>query len=309
MRLDQLLVNASGRLQAAGSPSPRRDAEVLLCHVLQVDRAWLYTWGDRLADDQTLARFDSLIAAREEGQPVAYLTGEREFWGLSLATSHATLIPRPDTETLVEAALEKASAMESADAKRLLDLGTGTGAIALAFASEYPSWQVTGVDLNETAVALARGNAERNAIANAEFLVSDWFSAFDSSLRTDRFALIVSNPPYLADDDPHLDEGDVRFEPHSALVSAEQGLADLRYLVREAQNYLSANGWLLLEHGMQQGAAVRQALSEAGFSDVASRQDLGARDRISLGCWRISETPAATVTAATTALPDSVDRR
>lgn len=310
MRIDSLLAATTQRLQEAGSPSPRRDAEVLLCHVLKVDRAWLYTWGDRLADDLTLTRFDSLIAAREEGQPVAYLTGEREFWGLSLATSPATLIPRPDTETLVEVAVEKADDPGAAP-KRLLDLGTGTGAIALAFASECPSWQVIGVDLNEAAVALARSNAERNAIANAEFLVSDWFSAVDGSLQTDGFALIVSNPPYLADDDPHLDEGDVRFEPHSALVSAEQGLADLRYLVREARSYLSDNGWLLLEHGMQQGAAVRQALSEAGFSDVASRQDLGARERISLGRWRFSDTATATVTAAmtTTAQPDSESRR
>lgn len=287
MRIDSLLAETTQRLQQAGSPSPRRDAEVLLCHVLNVNRAWLYTWGDRLAGDQTLARFATLIAERIEGQPVAYLTGEREFWGLSLATSPATLIPRPDTETLVDVALEKA-ADSGAAAKRLLDLGTGTGAIALAFASERPDWQVTGVDLHEAAVSLARSNAERNAIANAEFLVSDWFSALALQSPTDRFALIVSNPPYLADDDPHLEEGDVRFEPHSALIAADQGLADLRYLVGEARQYLADNGWLLLEHGMQQGAAVRQALSEAGFSDVASRQDLGARERISLGRWPLS---------------------
>ncbi|HSH48297.1 MAG TPA: peptide chain release factor N(5)-glutamine methyltransferase [Halomonas sp.] len=279
MRLDSLLARATRRLQDAGSPSPRRDAEVLLCHALSVDRAWLYAWGDRPADSETLARFDTLVAARAEGQPVAYLTGEREFWGLSLATSPATLIPRPDSETLVEVALEKAGS----ETGRLLDLGTGTGAIALAFASERPDWQVIGVDRNADAVALARANAARHAINNATFLVSDWFTGLDASHRAERFALIVSNPPYIAAADPHLSEGDVRFEPRSALVAGAGGLADLRFLARSAREYLADDGWLLLEHGMQQGAAVRQALVDAGFAEVASRTDLGARERVSLG--------------------------
>lgn len=289
MRLDQLLTDAAGRLHEAGSPSPRLDAEVLLCHVMKVDRTWLYTWGDRLADEHTLAQFAALIAARADGQPVAYLTGEREFWSLSLATSAATLIPRPDTETLVEAALEKATQTTEAAPGRLLDLGTGTGAIALAFASECPQWQVVGVDFHYDAVALAESNAERNGITNARFVVSDWFSALarsEAGAEADkRFALIVSNPPYLADDDPHLGHGDVRFEPHSALIAADHGLADLRLVVRESRNHLADNGWLILEHGMQQGEAVRQALTDAGFVDVASRRDLGARERISLGRW------------------------
>lgn len=284
MRLDSLLVRATRQLQDAGSPSPRRDAEVLLCHVLNVDRAWLYTWGDRQADGAAQARFEALIQARAEGQPVAYLTGEREFWGLALATSPATLIPRPDTETLVETALEKAGGKRGKPG-RLLDLGTGTGAIALAFASERPDWRVIGVDLSEDAVALARSNAERHAIGNAEFLLSDWFSALESSPQAERFALIVSNPPYLADDDPHLGEGDVRFEPRGALIAGADGLADLRFLIQAAREYLADDGWLLLEHGMQQGAAIRQALVDAGFVDVASRCDLGARERISLGRW------------------------
>lgn len=289
MRLDQLLADATVRLQEAGSPSPRRDAEVLLCHVLNVDRAWLYTWGDRCAEASTLTRFNPLVAARAEGQPVAYLTGEREFWSLSLATSPATLIPRPDTETLVEAALEKAAIVNSMSPQRLLDLGTGTGAIALAFASEHPQWQVVGVDLHQEAVTLAESNARRNGITNAEFMVSDWFSALAlpgvGPATEKRFTLMVSNPPYLADDDPHLGQGDVRFEPHSALIADDQGLADLRCVVRESCHYLADNGWLILEHGMQQGEAVRQALRDAGFVDVASRKDLGTRERISLGRW------------------------
>lgn len=278
MRLDVLLARAAKRLQASGSPSPRLDAEVLLCHVLEVDRTWLYTWGDREADSLSRARFDALIAARGQGAPVAYLTGEREFWGLSLRTHDATLIPRPDTESLVEAALARGDAEEG----MFLDLGTGTGAIALAFASERPCWRVTGVDLSPQAVALARDNASRLGLSRVRFLESDWFA----SLEGERFALVVANPPYLADDDPHLAQGDVRFEPRSALVAGDDGLADLYALVHEARRHLLAGGWLLLEHGLEQGAAVRRAFEQAGYDQVATLQDLGARDRVSLGRWK-----------------------
>lgn len=274
MRLDLLLARAAQRLVAAGSPSARLDAEVLLCHVLGVDRTWLYTWGDREADAEAEARFEALVAEREAGQPVAHLTGEREFWGLRLATSPATLIPRPDTETLVEAALAVAG-----ETGRLLDLGTGTGAVALAFASERSGWSVTGVDLRAEAVALAADNAARLAIANARFFVSDWFT----SLGDERFELIVSNPPYIAAEDPHLARGDVRFEPRSALVAADEGLADLRHLVAEARRHLAPGGRLMLEHGAGQGAAVREALAAAGYGEVQSRRDLGGHERVSLG--------------------------
>ncbi|MCK2182553.1 peptide chain release factor N(5)-glutamine methyltransferase [Halomonas getboli] len=278
MRLDLLLARAAQRLLDAGSPSARLDAEVLMCHVLEVDRTWLYTWGDREAEGDAEARFEALVAEREAGRPVAHLTGEREFWGLRLATSPTTLIPRPDTETLVEAALAVAG-----ESGRLLDLGTGTGAVALAFASERPGWAVTGVDLRPEAVTLATGNAERLGITNVRFLVSDWFTALDEEGGAARFALIVSNPPYVADDDPHLARGDVRFEPRSALVAADDGLADLRHLVVAARVYLASDGWLMLEHGAGQGAAVREALAAAGYRDVSSRRDLGGHERISLG--------------------------
>ncbi|WP_416140835.1 peptide chain release factor N(5)-glutamine methyltransferase [Halomonas sp. HK25] len=277
MRLDALLVESAARLAVAGSTTPRLDAEVLLCHVLCVDRTWLYTWGDRAAEAAVVAGFEALLVRREAGEPVAYLTGEREFWGLSLATEPSTLIPRPDTETLVEAALEKAGKT----AGRLLDLGTGTGAITLAFASERPGWTVLGVDLRPEAVALAERNAARLGIVNAAFRQSDWFAA----LAEERFGLIVSNPPYLADDDPHLARGDVRFEPVSALVAREGGLADLHHLVRAACEHLTPGGWLLLEHGAEQGAAVRQALGDARYQSVASRCDLAGHERVSLGCW------------------------
>ncbi|MDR5891548.1 peptide chain release factor N(5)-glutamine methyltransferase [Halomonas mongoliensis] len=280
-RLDALLVAAAARLAEAGSPTPRLDAEVLLCHLLEVDRTWLYTWGDREADPAMAERFAALVARREAGEPVAYLTGEREFWGLRLATEPSTLIPRPDTETLVEAALERAKAASGS----LLDLGTGTGAIALAFASERPAWRVLGVDIRPEAVALARRNAVRLAIVNAEFRQSDWLSALAPAEgeAAERFDLIVSNPPYLADDDPHLARGDLRFEPVSALVAGEAGLADLRHLVAVARGYLAPGGWLLLEHGAEQGRAVRDALQAADYREVATRRDLAGHERVSLG--------------------------
>ncbi|SEK58074.1 peptide chain release factor N(5)-glutamine methyltransferase [Halomonas daqiaonensis] len=285
MTLDALLARAARRLFDVGSPSARLDAEVLLCHVLGVDRTWLYTWGDREVPILERALFEALLAARASGQPVAYLTGEREFWGLPLATSRHTLIPRPDTERLVEAAL----AHGASDQGRLLDLGTGTGAIALAFASERPGWSVVGIDLSPESVTLARHNAERLVIDNVDFRRGDWFTALNvESEQSDenggeRFDLIVSNPPYIAEDDPHLKRGDVRFEPHSALVAAELGLADLRHLVGEARAHLVPGGWLLLEHGHGQGAAVREALAAAGYVDVSTLRDLGGNDRISLG--------------------------
>lgn len=280
MTLDALLVESARRLADAGSPSARLDAEVLLCHVLGVERAWLYTWGDREADDAAVGRLRELVARRAAGEPVAYLTGEREFWGLRLATDPSTLIPRPDTETLVEAAL----ALAQAPGGRLLDLGTGSGAIALAFASERPAWRVLGLDIRPEAVALAQRNAERLALANAEFGESDWFAALaDESGDTQRFAIIVSNPPYIAEDDPHLAAGDVRFEPRSALVADDAGLADLCYLVKRARQHLQPGGWLLLEHGWGQATAVREALVAAGYGEVASRRDLGGHERVSLG--------------------------
>ncbi|TVP52360.1 MAG: peptide chain release factor N(5)-glutamine methyltransferase [Halomonas sp.] len=280
MSLDNLLTQAAQRLQTAGSSSPRIDAEVLLSHVLGRDRTWLYTWGDRECTLWEHARFDALIAARVQGVPVAYLTGEREFWGLRLATSPDTLIPRPDTETLVEIALSRAIQPTG----RLLDLGTGTGAIALAFASERPGWQVVGVDVRAEAVALATLNAQTLMLTNAAFLQSDWFSALATHDGIGQpFDIIVSNPPYLAVDDPHLGQGDVRFEPRSALVAGANGMADLLYLVHHAQHYLTEAGWLLLEHGYTQADKIRTALGDAGYQNVESVRDLGGHERVTLG--------------------------
>lgn len=259
------------------SPSPRLDAELLLAHVLGKPRSFLRTWPEHTPDDAQCAAFAALLARRRAGEPVAYLLGRQGFWSLDLEVSPDTLIPRPDTELLVETAL----ALAPATPLEVLDLGTGTGAIALALAAERPAWRVTGVDRVEAAVALAERNGRRLGLSNAGFALSQWFSA----LAGRRFGLIVSNPPYIAAGDRHLGEGDVRFEPASALVAGADGLDDIRQIVAQAPEHLLPGGWLLLEHGYDQAQAVRGLLAAAGFTGVESRRDLGDHERISLGCW------------------------
>lgn len=257
------------------SPTPRLDAELLLAAALGKPRSYLRTWPEReLAADQ-LGLFRSHLQRRRQGEPVAYILGHQGFWSLDLEVAPHTLIPRPDTELLVESAL----ALLPATPLAALDLGTGTGAIALALASERPGWQVTGVDRVEDAVALAERNRQRLRLDNVRFLHSHWFSA----LAGQRFGLILSNPPYIRADDRHLDQGDVRFEPSSALVAGADGLDDIRAIIQAAPQYLLAGGWLLLEHGFDQAEAVRELLATAGFSEAHSRRDLGGHERISLG--------------------------
>ncbi len=263
------------RAESLSGDSPRRDGEVLLSHCLRRDRAWLYAWPDFVPDAGVSARFERLLAERRRGVPVAYLTGHREFWSLDLAVNPHTLIPRPETETLVQWALE----LDLPAAARVLDLGTGSGAIALALASERPGWNITGVDICESALAVARENGRREGLAPVRFLHSDWFGA----VRGERFHLVVSNPPYVAAGDRHLCEGDLRFEPISALVAGDDGLADLTTIIRDAADHLLPGGWLLLEHGLDQGAAVREMLRCAGFAGPFTRQDLGGRDRATGG--------------------------
>lgn len=257
------------------SPTPRLDAELLLAAALGKPRSYLRTWPEReLAADQ-LGLFRSHLQRRRQGEPVAYILGHQGFWSLDLEVAPHTLIPRPDTELLVESAL----ALLPVTPLAALDLGTGTGAIALALASERPGWQVTGVDRVEDAVALAERNRQRLQLDNVRFLHSHWFSA----LAGQRFGLILSNPPYIRADDRHLDQGDVRFEPSSALVAGADGLDDIRAIIQAAPQYLLAGGWLLLEHGFDQAEAVRELLATAGFSEAHSRRDLGGHERISLG--------------------------
>lgn len=263
--------------QLPDSPSARLDAELLLAAALGKPRSFLRTWPERVVSREAHDLFDSFIARRLAGEPVAYILGRQGFWSLDLEVAPHTLIPRPDTELLVETAL----ALLPASPARVLDLGSGTGAIALAMACERLSWQVLGVDRIPEAVALAQRNRERLRLGNVDFKASHWFSA----LAGQRFALIVSNPPYIPGSDPHLIQGDVRFEPSSALVSGHDGLDDIRLIIAQAPDYLENGGWLMLEHGYDQADAVRDLLLSRGFTAVESRRDLGGHERISLGRW------------------------
>ena len=257
------------------SPTARLDAELLLAAAIGKSRSYLHTWPERIVASEAAQTFADYLQRRRAGEPVAYILGQQGFWNLDLEVAPHTLIPRPETELLVETAMQ----LQSADQARVLDLGTGTGAIALALASERRQWQVTAVDRVDEAVALAERNRQRLQLDNARVLVSHWFSALDGQ----RFDVIISNPPYIAAEDPHLVAGDVRFEPSSALVAGHDGLDDLRQIIAEAPAHLVGGGWLLLEHGYDQAAAVRELLARHGFEQIESRLDLNAHERITLG--------------------------
>jgi release factor glutamine methyltransferase len=271
--IEQLLQHAD----LADSPSATLDAELLLAAALGKSRSYLRTWPEREVAADCAQAFAANLERRRNGEPVAYILGRQGFWSLDLDVASHTLIPRPDTELLVETVL----ALLPSSPATLLDLGTGSGAIALALACERPQWQVTGVDRIDEAVALAEGNRARLQLGNACFTASHWFSA----LAGQQFDLIVSNPPYIAAGDPHLSQGDLRFEPSSALVAGVDGLDDIRLIIQQAPQFLHAGGWLLLEHGFDQAEAVRELLSAQGFMAVESRRDLGGHQRISLGHW------------------------
>lgn len=264
----------------AEGESPRADADVLLCHLLDCRRSYLMTWPERELDAAQQATLQTWLARRLNGEPIAHLVGEREFWSLPLKVSPATLIPRPDTEVLVEQALTKIPQGPCA----VLDLGTGTGAIALALKSERPEIDVWAVDRMADAAALARENSAALGLP-IEVRDGSWFEPLGEPDRdeTPRFAVIVSNPPYIDGADPHLEQGDVRFEPRSALVADDAGLADIRHIVAHAPAYLLTDGWLLLEHGWDQGEAVRQLLRDGGYREVATVRDYGDNDRVTLG--------------------------
>ena len=267
------LLQRSAELVA--NDSAQLDTELLLCHALGVDRTYLKTWPDRLPNTEQLNAFKGLFQRRLRGEPIAYILGWQGFWSLDLKVSAHTLIPRPETELLVETAL----ALSLPSKASVLDLGTGTGAIALALASERCSWALTAVDVQPEAVTLAEENRAAHRLNNVKVVQGNWFS----SLPAVKFDLIVSNPPYIEKNDTHLSQGDVRFEPASALVSGPQGFDDLILLVAQSVGFLAANGWLLVEHGCEQGDGVRALFAEAGFHAIETRRDYNQLDRITLG--------------------------
>ena len=273
----QALAEATHRL------GDRVDAEVLLAHALGKPRSWLIAHADDELSLEHASAYKLLVERREAGEPMAYITGRRGFWSLDLEVTPATLIPRPETELLVELALEH---LPRGQACRVLDLGTGSGAIALAIARERPQAQVVATDASAEALAVAQRNARVHHIGNASFVHGDWFAPVSDRC----FDVIVSNPPYIERGDPHLQQGDLRFEPMSALASGQDGLDDIRRIVRGAVLHLVPGGWLLFEHGWNQGGAVRALLGAAGFVELSTARDLEQRDRVSQGRWPASGT-------------------
>lgn len=276
--VQQCLLSARQQLaQFVPADEANIEAQLLLMHVLGVNRAWLMAHAtDSLAADPANA-FQALLHRRLQGEPVAHILGRREFFGLTLKVTADTLIPRPDTETLVDAALQKIHG-----AMRILDLGTGTGAIALAIAQHAPQCTIVAVDASAAALAIAGQNALSLQLNNVQTVESHWFSALGSTT----FDLIVSNPPYIAQDDPHLQQGDLRFEPLSALASGSDGLHDIRQIISQSPGYLTPDGWLMLEHGYNQADAVHALYHAAGFSQVQTLHDLGGNPRVTLAQWR-----------------------
>ncbi|MBH0058268.1 peptide chain release factor N(5)-glutamine methyltransferase [Pseudoalteromonas sp. SWXJZ94C] len=270
-------IAAGANLLASSSESAKLDAQVLLLHILQKPRSYLFTWPEHELNAEQQQQFELFCQRRLNGEPVAHITGQREFWSLLLEVNATTLIPRPDTETLVEQALEMAVPATA----KVLDLGTGTGAIALALGSEMPNWQITAVDRVSNAVNLAMRNQQRLGINNVHVKQSDWFSA----LLGEKFNLIVTNPPYIKQDDIHLVQGDVRYEPLSALVADDAGMSDIKQIITQSRDYLLSSGYLLIEHGFEQGEAVRYFFEKMAFVNIKTVKDLGNNDRVTLAQW------------------------
>ncbi|HEY9200034.1 MAG TPA: peptide chain release factor N(5)-glutamine methyltransferase [Gammaproteobacteria bacterium] len=280
MDIRQLIESASQQLSTI-SDSPRLDAEILLAHSLGKARSYLLTWPENIPQKAQLQQFQQLLQQRLQGHPIAHLTGEREFWSLPLQVSPDTLIPRPDTELMVEQILAHYPTRHPTEAAiQLLDLGTGSGAIALALAHERPSWQITASDQSEAALRVAQRNAKRLGIS-VEFIHSDWFSA----LQGRRFDVIASNPPYIPQSDPHLSQGDVRFEPLSALASGDDGLDAIRHICATAPGFLKTGGQLFIEHGYDQKTEVNDIFHKNHFHSIQQYHDLSGNPRLTSGIF------------------------
>ncbi|MES2204244.1 MAG: peptide chain release factor N(5)-glutamine methyltransferase [Pseudomonadota bacterium] len=279
MRIDLLLHHATACLTEV-SETARLDAEVLMCYVLKKDRAYLFAYPEKNISLDEYQQWQDLLAQRCLQVPIAYLVGEKSFWNLDLQVNEHTLIPRPETELLVELVLGRGDPFVVArhDIVRVLDLGTGSGAIALAIAKEKSNWKISAVDFSEAALKIARINAEKNNIHNVEFFQSNWFSKVQNT-----FDIVVSNPPYLDENDPHLLTEEIRHEPRSALVASKDGLADIENIIRDARDYLKADGYLLIEHGCTQGKKVRELFMLYNYQSVTTAQDLAGLDRVTYG--------------------------
>jgi len=255
---------------------PRLEAEILLAHVLQVSRSYLHTWPEKIITLEQHDAFSHLLARRLQGEPIAYLIGHREFWSIDLTLTPDVLIPRPETELLVELVLQSIHA----DNAVIADLGTGSGAIALALAQERPSWQVYATDASHAALAVAKYNAKRLNLERVTFLAGSWCQALPDL----KFDAIVSNPPYIAEEDAHLNQGDLRFEPRCALASAERGLQDLKQIIWQAKDYLKPGGFLFLEHGFDQAKDVATFFVKADYTLITHHADLSGLDRVTIAC-------------------------
>lgn len=275
--LQTLLDSAATRLSNI-SDTPHLDAEVLLCHCLSKNRAYLRAWPEHQPDETQSLQFWHLIERRCQGEPIAYLTGQREFWSRSFKVSPDVLIPRPDSELLIELSL---LLLPSNQTCKIIDLGTGSGILAITLAAERPLATVIATDISSAALNIAKINAESLAVDNVRFLLSNWFDCV-----TDKnFDLVISNPPYIAIDDPHLEQGDVRFEPDSALISDEAGLKDIRILAEQARHHLKLNGQLLIEHGYTQQTQVQSILKSLNYAQVQTHPDLSGNPRVTSGIW------------------------
>ena len=284
IQVSQLIDDATKQLNTI-SDSARLDSELLLCHVLKKDRSFLRAWPEYELSQQQHDAFLQLLKLRKQGQPVAHIIGERGFWSLNLNVTADTLIPRPDTERLVELALE----IIPSDANwNILDLGTGTGAIALSLAKEHPDCHVIATDQSKAALTIAKENAIKNQVSNIRFIQSNWFSDLSNEFEneTKKFEMIVTNPPYIKENDPHLQQGDVRFEPLSALTSGADGLDDIRTIIKSSKDYLAKNGVLLIEHGYDQANEVCELLKAAHFTQVADFNDDNGNPRVAIGYYK-----------------------
>lgn len=274
---------AKAKKQLAGQvEQPAFEVELLLAHCLEKPRTHLRAWPDKLLSEKELADFNALLDRRAEGVPVAYLLGQREFWSLPLTVNAATLIPRAETELLVEKSLQL---MPQGLPLQIADLGTGSGAIALALASERPLAHIHATDISAEALSVAKTNAQKLQLDNLSFYQGSWFAAFASLLR---FDCIISNPPYIAENDPHLSQGDLRYEPTQALTPGGDGLSAIRLITEQAKQFLRPEGWLAFEHGYDQGVAVVRIFEQFGYASIETVADLGGQDRVTLGQLKTS---------------------